>query len=86
MFLEAIEYCFLASYSASAEKMVLVDKAIARVDLIKLLLQLAWNIQALDTKKYAHLSELLAEVGKMLGGWKKQLTNKTPEIFSREKP
>lgn len=85
IFLHAIEYCFLASYSAHAEKIVLVDRCIARVDLLKLLLQLAWEMEALDTKKYVHLSEHLAEVGRMLGGWRKQLQNKTPASGGREK-
>lgn len=78
IFLHAIEYCFLASYSAHTEKTILLDRCIARVDLLKLLLQLAWEMQALDTKKYTHLSEYLMEVGRMLGGWRKQLQNKTP--------
>lgn len=78
VFLAAIEYCFLASYSNLSEKLPLLDRAISRVDLIKLLLQLAWEMQALDSKKYAHLGEGLSEVGKMLGGWRRQLANKTP--------
>lgn len=78
VFLSAIEYCFLASYSPLGEKIPIIDRAISRVDLIKLLLQLAWDIGALDTKKYVHLGEYLSETGKMLGGWKKQVENKTP--------
>ena len=78
VFLEAIEYCFLASYSAGAEKQLLLEKGIAKVDLIKLLLQLSWDIKALDNKKYVALSENFAEIGRMLGGWKRQLTSKTP--------
>ena len=78
VFLHAIEYCFLASYSQHAEKMALVDKCSARVDLLKLLLLLAWEMKALDTKKYIHLSEYLMESGRMLGGWRKQLQSKTP--------
>jgi len=85
VFLAAIEYCFLASYSASSEKQILLDRAISRTDLIKLLLQLAWDIRVLDTKKYIHLSKSLAEIGKMLGGWKRQLANKTPGMDFREK-
>ena len=85
VFLAAIEYCFLASYAAVAEKQPLLDRAISRTDLIKLLLQLAWDIRALDNKKYAHLSEHLTEIGRMLGGWKRQLINKTPTNISREK-
>ncbi len=79
LFLEAIEYTFLASYTHTEEKRSLLNKSISKVDLVKLLLQLSWEIKALDNKKYAHLAENFAEIGKMLGGWKKQLQNKTPE-------
>jgi len=78
VFLNAIEYCFLASYASIEEKPILLNRAISRVDLIKLLLQLAWNIRAIDTKKYTALSEALAEVGRMLGGWRKNVEKKTP--------
>ena len=49
------------------------------MDLVKLLLQLCWEIKAMDNKKYIHLGERFGEIGKMLGGWKKQLISKTPE-------
>lgn len=32
-----------------------------------------WETKSLDTKKYIALSEILDEVGKMLGGWNGQL-------------
>ena len=76
VFLAAIEYCFLASYANLAEKPILLDRASSRVDLIKLLLQLAWDIHALDDKKFISLSEPLAEIGRMLGGWKKGVNEK----------
>jgi hypothetical protein len=85
LFLQAIEYTFLASYTQTEEKRLLLNKGISKVDLIKLLLQLSWEIKALDNKKYAHLAERFAEIGKMLGGWKRQLLNKTPETKSQEK-
>jgi hypothetical protein len=85
LFLEAIEYIFLASYTHTVEKQILLNRGISKVDLIKLLLQLAWEIKALDNKKYAVLAEKFSEIGKMLGGWKKQLINKTPENISQEK-
>ena len=85
VFLAAIEYCFLASYSASAEKQIFIDKGIARVDLLKLLIQLAWDIKALSDKKYVHLSNQLGEIGRMLGGWRRQVINKTPAHAGREK-
>jgi hypothetical protein len=59
--------------------MELLGISISKIDLVKLLLQLSWEIKAMDNKKYIHLSERFAEIGKMLGGWKKQLLTKTPE-------
>ena len=76
LFLTSIEYCFLASYSSLGDKIPLVDKAISRVDLIKLLLQISYEIKALDTKYYIKLGENIYDIGKMLGGWRKQLLNK----------
>ena len=51
-----------------------VQKAIAKLDLIKFFLQITWEIKALDNKKYIILSEKLNEIGKMLGGWYRQLS------------
>lgn len=86
LFIESIEFAFLASYTHSEEKQILLNRSISKVDLVKLLLQLAWEIKALDNKKYAHLSEQFAEIGKMLGGWKRQLQSKTPGIGSNKTP
>lgn len=79
LFLEAIESAFLASYTHSSAKMDLLSTSISKIDLVKLLLQLSWEIKALDNKKYIHISERFNEIGKMLGGWKKQLLTKTPD-------
>jgi hypothetical protein len=80
VFLNALEYCFLASYANIQEKPILIDRASARIDLLKLLLQLAWEIKAIETNKYAELSGAICEVGRMLGGWKKSLLQKTPRM------
>ena len=73
VFLVAIEFCFLASYANKDTKIVHLERCISRVDLLKLLLQLAWEIRVLDNQKYIILSEQLQEVGRMLGGWRKGL-------------
>jgi hypothetical protein len=46
------------------------------MDIAKFFLQIAWEIKALDTKKYILISEQLNEVGRMLGGWSRQLLKK----------
>jgi hypothetical protein len=76
IFLAAIEYCFLASYANKETKVVHLERCISRIDLLKLFLLLAWEIHALDIKKYTVLSEQLLDVGKMLGGWRKGLETK----------
>lgn len=43
-------------------------------------LQIAWEIKALDNKKYIALSEHLNEVGRMLGGWNKQVRRENPAL------
>lgn len=78
VFLDTIEYCFLASYTRMPEKIAFIDRALSRTDLLKLPLQLAWEIKIIDGRKYADLGGSLSEVGRMLGGWKRSLTQKTP--------
>ena len=85
VFLVAIEFSFLASYASLDTKIIHLERCISRVDLLKLLLQLAWEIHALDNPKYITLSEQLGEVGRMLGGWRKGLDTKTPRHSSGEK-
>jgi hypothetical protein len=73
LFVETIELIFIASYLNKNQKMPYVQKAIAKLDLIKFFLQITWEIKALNNKKYIILSEKLNEIGKMLGGWYRQL-------------
>lgn len=85
IFLLSIEYCFLASYSSFGDKLIYIDKAISRCDLLKLLLLLAFENKDLDIKKYIHISDELAEAGKMLGGWRRQTLQKTSHENSEKK-
>lgn len=48
------------------------------MDLLKFFLQVAWEIGALDNKKYAMISEPLGEAGRMLGGWLKKMSSPKP--------
>ena len=40
-----------------------------KLDLLKLLVRLAYEIRVIDEKAYLILEERLQEVGRMLGGW-----------------
>lgn len=78
LFIETVENIVIASYLSKQEKLPYLKQALLKLDVLKFFLQVAWEIKALDTKKYIILSEHLNEVGKMLGGWRKGLENKTP--------
>ena len=73
LFIEAAEPLFAATYLNREEKLPYLLTATTKLDLVKFFLQALWEIRALDNKKYAALSEKLDEIGRMLGGWIRQL-------------
>ena len=77
LFLDTIELLFIASYLGKEQKYPLLQKANGKLDLLKFFLQITWELKVLDTKKYTELSKSLDEIGRMLGGWRKGLENKT---------
>ncbi len=77
-FLSLLEFIFRASFAYDKfEKLSLVSQAIAKNDLLKFFLQIGWEQKAIDNGSYGTLVLLLDEVGRMLGGWKKSLQEKT---------
>ena len=69
LFVDAIEAISIATFVSREEKLPHLKRAIARIDTLKVFLQLLWEMKVLDTKPYTAVSEKVAEVGKMLGGW-----------------
>ena len=78
IFLALVELIFVGCYAHDKfEKISIVSQAIGKCDLLKFFLQLGWEQKIIDRKTYAALVLLLDEVGRMLGGWKKSLADKT---------
>ncbi len=63
----------MAGNSQRDKKLPILEDSIVSLDLLKILIRLAKDVQALDNKKYIHLEQNLLEIGRMLGGWKKSL-------------
>lgn len=80
LFLECIELTFTASYQPKDRKLLYLDKVTAKFDLLKFILRVSWETKALDTKKYIALSEPLAEIGKMIGGWTNRIKKETQTL------
>jgi len=69
IFLETIETVFIASYASKENKGMHLKQATSKLDLLKFLIQVGWETEAIGTKQYIVVSEKLDEIGKMLGGW-----------------
>ncbi|MBU3925726.1 diversity-generating retroelement protein Avd [Patescibacteria group bacterium] len=75
LIIETVELILTASRLPKNQKLPYLQKANSKLDLLKFFLQLAWEIKSLDDRKYIILSEHLNEIGRMLGGWQRQLSN-----------
>ena len=72
--LEILELTLQAAYQPKYRKIETIRKASDKTDLLKYLLRLAYNVEAVNLKKYLLLEEKAIELGKMFGGWIKSLT------------
>ena len=78
-FLTLLELLFRASFAYDKfEKLALISQAIGKRDLLNFFLQLGWEHKIIPHKMYSDLIIRLDEIGRMLGGWKKSLAEKTP--------
>jgi hypothetical protein len=84
-FLGLLENIFTAIYLTGEKKYLELCLAIVKLDGVKFFFQLAWENKCLPNERYAELSEKINEVGRILGGWKKGLENKTPPPAAKEK-
>lgn len=76
-FIDLGEELVAATYSKNQQKISHLNSASEKLDALNFLLRISWEIRILDTKKYAVLGQALAEIGRMLGGWQKQVMNPT---------
>jgi hypothetical protein len=79
-FLSIIELVFTTGALSKDKKEPYLKKALANLDLLKLLLRVSWEVKALDNRQYLLVSTPLEEIGRMLGGWLRFLLN---EVTSR---
>ncbi|MFH1631598.1 MAG: four helix bundle protein [bacterium] len=62
-----------AGYAKRQFKTTSIERAMLKTDLTKVLIRLAWEIDALKEKQYLALQERLQRISQMLGGWKRSL-------------
>ncbi len=80
-----MEAVAIATFISKQDKLPYVKKTIIKLDTLKIFLMIAWEIKSIDEKKYILLSEILAESGRMLGGWHNQLIKQNSPTKAGEK-
>jgi hypothetical protein len=70
-FLDLLELIYKAYYASLSNKSEKIVECISKNDILKYLLQIAYENKFVKEKEYLELSGKLQEVGKILGGWKK---------------
>ncbi|MFA5935088.1 MAG: four helix bundle protein [Candidatus Paceibacterota bacterium] len=65
-----------ASFLNKVEKIPYVKVAVRKLDTLKIMIQIVWEIKAIDEKKFVALSEKLNKTGQRLGGWHNSLLTK----------
>ena len=85
LFVEIIEATAIAAYLPKLEKIPYVRIAIRKLDTVKILLLIMWEVESLQDKQYIVLSKPLDEIGRMFGGWAGQLAKNSPANRAREK-
>jgi hypothetical protein len=74
LLVDIIEAIVTANFLKPEEKQPYVRLAIKKTDTVKIFFLILWETKSLDNKKYIALSQEIAEIGKMLGGWNGQLS------------
>ena len=71
--LQIIEFVITAGYLPREQKLPILQKVSIKLDLLKILLRLAFETRCLNNRKYQQLVSFTIEIGKMLGGWIKNV-------------
>lgn len=80
-FLDLLELSYTAYFTQKDKKEYKISECILTLDTLKFFLSIAWEAKIISNKQYEELAQKLDEAGKMLGGWKKNIS--TPEKKNR---
>ena len=73
--MDLLELSYRAYYAEREKKEEKILQCILILDTLKFFVQVAWEGKFLSNKQFEDIIHKLEEIGKMLGGWKKSLSN-----------
>ncbi len=80
-FLNLLELSYITYFTEKEKKSEKISECILVLDTLKFLTSVAWEGKLISNSHYKSIAVKLEEVGRMLGGWKKNLEN--PEKKNR---
>lgn len=81
-FLDLLELSYTAYFTEKTAKAEKVSQCILLLDTLKFLVSVAWEGKLISNSQCESISLKLEEIGRMFGGWKKNLEN--PEKKNRD--
>lgn len=78
-FLDLLEISYAAYFTERDKKEAKISECILITDALKYLVSVAWEGKLISNKQCEDIAVKLEEIGKMLGGWRKSLNNRTRE-------
>ncbi|KKS88473.1 MAG: hypothetical protein UV64_C0022G0008 [Parcubacteria group bacterium GW2011_GWC1_43_11b] len=75
--LACLELSLEATFTKSQNKSFILDKLQIKIEIIKRLARLGWNLKIIEQAKYLELETRLQTISKMTTGWLKYLDQKS---------
>lgn len=72
-FLDLLELSYITYFSEREKKADGISKCILMLDTLKFIISIAWEAKLVSHKQFEDVATNLDEVGKMFGGWRKNL-------------
>ena len=73
LILDILELIIASAQYSKQGKIKTLNKASNKLNILRVIVRLSKDVNALDFKKYLALQKEIDEIGKMLGGWIKSL-------------
>lgn len=67
--IDILEGVMIAAQTEKSKKLQILEQASSKLDLLKVFIRLASDLDTLSDKRYIICQNHLQEIGKMLGGW-----------------
>ncbi len=67
--LAVLESLVAAAYSASSEKQTLLKRANTKLEILRHLWRLAFELKIIPVRRFEHGAKLMDQLGRQIGGW-----------------